>query len=236
MARLTRNEFAELCGVSNAYVTQYIGRGKIIEEKFEGYRKKMIDTDNLYNKDFMSSRVLKSTQEKLKTVSAEKGLEVELKIKPKKKEPVKKIAPKEKEVVKKESVSVSVPDNDPELSGSDISGYDLDNLKKQRDIELKEVNIRINTLKEKKMMGDLIPKDLVQRMISQLSQSFLQTYTDKSEVFLVNASHRNKLSADASAELKGELIQMINLAHDKAITEAKKEFKTIVSDVKNNEL
>lgn len=234
MARLTRKEFAELCGVSNAYVTQYIGRGKIIEEKFEGYRKKMIDTDNLYNKDFMSSRVLKATQEKLKTVSAEKGLEVELKIKPKKKTPVKKTVLQRKVDVREESIPVQ--DNDPELSGSDISGYDLDNLKKQRDIELKEVNIRINTLKEKKMMGDLIPKDLVQRMISQLSQSFLQTYTDKSEVFLVNASHRNKLSADATAELKGELIQMINIAHDKAITEAKKEFKTIVSDVKNNEL
>ena len=234
MARLSRIEFAELCGVSNAYVTQYIGRGKIIEEKFEGYKKKMIDTDNLYNKDFMSSRVLKATQEKLKTISSEKGLEVELKIKPKKKEPVKKSTPKKKEVVKKESISV--PDNDSESSNSDVSGYDLDNLKKQRDIELKEVNIRINTLREKKMMGDLIPKDLVQRMISQLSQSFLQTYTDKSEVFLVNASHRNKLSADATAELKGELIQMINLAHDKSISEAKKEFKTIVSDVKNNEL
>lgn len=202
MALMTRVEFAEICGVSYPHLAVYIKRGKVIEEKFKGHKKKKIDTENLYNKDFYEKNKNKNSGS---------------------------VPEKKKKVAQKSEVVKSDPE--PSTSVGD-SGYNLDQKKKQRDIELKELSIEQKRLEIDKTKGKLIPKDLVQRMISQLSQSFLQTYMEKSELFVIEVGHKNKLSADARAELKGQMIDMINNAHKNSIEEAKSEFRSIVGITK----
>jgi hypothetical protein len=116
---------------------------------------------------------------------------------------------------------------------SDSDGaYDLERKKKLADLEKKNVDIRIALLTEQRLKGESIPTQLVKELINQLSKSFLESYRDKSEQLVINISHKNKLSAERTAEMKGELIKAINRSHDDAITEAMTSLKSILQQIK----
>jgi phage terminase Nu1 subunit (DNA packaging protein) len=57
MALYTRKQFIELLGVSHPHLSMYIKRGKIIEKK------RLIDSDNPYNADFMRKYLDKNKKE-----------------------------------------------------------------------------------------------------------------------------------------------------------------------------
>lgn len=118
-------------------------------------------------------------------------------------------------------------------TASDSDGaYDLERKKKLADLEKKNVDIRIALLTEQRLKGESIPTQLVRELINQLSKSFLESYRDKSEQLVINISHKNKLSAERTAEMKGELIKAINKSHDDAITEAITGLKSILQHIK----
>lgn len=108
----------------------------------------------------------------------------------------------------------------------------LDKRKKILDNQKKELEIKLLQFKEEQTKGNLIPSNLVSNLISHLSRTFGATYADQIELFIIEFSHKHKLSATVSAAMNGELKSMINTAHDKSIQAAKSDLKSVIEQSK----
>lgn len=108
----------------------------------------------------------------------------------------------------------------------------LDRRKKILDNQKKELEIKLLQFKEEQTKGNLIPSNLVSNLISHLSRTFGATYADQIELFIIEFSHKHKLSATVSAAMNGELKSMINTAHDKSIQAAKSDLKSVIEQSK----
>lgn len=197
-----KKEFAKLCGMETNALAVYIKRKKIT---LSG---DYIDDSIEQNIDF-----LKKKQEKL-------GIKHETK--PEK--PTRNINSEYK--VPEIPVS-SIPNIDDPATGSGLHG--LDKQKKALDIKKVSEEVQLLQIKKEKLQGILIPTDLVKDIIAQLSKSFISSFKDASDNFLIEISKRKTLSSTEFAELKGLLVKIINENSLKAITESKRNMKTIVS-------
>jgi len=106
-----------------------------------------------------------------------------------------------------------------------VVSMDLDQQKKIKDIELKEVQIRLKKFEEKRLEGELIPRDLVANAFEVFSQSFIDCYKDESDTFKIKFSSSNKLKSKAAADLHNGLIELNNSAHKKSLEMAFSELK-----------
>lgn len=202
MAIYKKGEFAKLCGVGNSAITNAIKRYQLVDKNGR------IDTSIPTNYDYMM------------VARARNGMDSES-IPDNPASVISKMKAIEKPPAKK---TVTEKTND-------SSTYDLERKKKLADIEKKQVDIRIALLTEQKLKGESIPTSIVKEIITQMSKSFIETYRDSSEQFVINIAHKNRLTADQSAEMKGELIRMINKSHDDAISEAQAALKAIVQQI-----
>lgn len=110
----------------------------------------------------------------------------------------------------------------------DFDDNSLESQKKRAEIALKIEQLEGHRLKNQKLRGESIPTDMVRKVVMMLGHSFQSNYKNSSEVFLLDICHRLKAPAKIEAELKGQLIQMINNSHENAINEAKKQLKSII--------
>lgn len=212
MPYYSQSEFAKLIGKSNAYVSTYISRGKILK----------------------SGDVIDSTVQKNIDIMMKLGVDVDAINGATTKRPTKPptVTKKPQETKKENSKKIDISPPPPENTGGQ---YQLDLDKKEAELEFKQVQTRIKLIEEERLRGELIPVDLVSEMISQLSRSIITTYKDSMDKFLIEVSHRKKMSDKDTAELKGLMVEQINKAHDNAITEAIKELKDVSPKVKSNE-
>lgn len=202
MAYYSQAEFARITGKAPAYISTYITRGKLVKSG------DVIDDNIEPNKGFLKKHRINPDL-------------VVVKKKDKKKTTKSKPPPKIEDPKTEDTTGPKIEPPDVDKDGQ----YELGMDKIKADIALKESNTRLKLLEERKKMGELIPIDLVKNIVSKFSQSIIKMYKESADEILMEVAHRTKMTSNHSAELKGELIKLINAAHEKAIAEAKKSFE-----------
>jgi len=201
MPYYTRSEFAKLLGKKNSFITTYIERGKIV----------------------LSGEVIDTTLNENITIMKRWGVDVEF-INGESKTRAKplEVGPP-KRIIKEKIINIQPPEYN---NNSNNGGqYQLDLDKKEAELEFKQVSTRIKLIEEAKLRGELVPLAQVTDLISMFSRSIIGSYKESIDQFLIEVNHRKKMSSKDSAELKGEMIRLINVAHDNSINNAIKELK-----------
>lgn len=220
----SKGELSKLIGVTQGYISQYISLGKVISDKSTGVDS--IDIAIPENEHF----VLKVYNKNKEKIEAKKNMV-----------PVAKPLGAPKQTTKKKRGSLGVhrreptqdfESNEPEISGSGSFGLDAE--KKRAEIKWKKLQTKKIEMELAKMRGDYIPTELVRNLIMQFSRSIISTYKEGAEAFLIEISHRKKLTIQDESEMKGELISIINKSHDSAIERAKNELTSIVNEYTKN--
>ena len=229
MPAYKRKEFAELCGVSDAYLTMYIKRGKV----FLGDDKR-IDSELPMNADFIAKS--KDKKEKPSSVAKEKTVlksvevfeliedEVEY-VAPK---VVAKVAPIKKERQKKEPVPHFDISND--RTQEAIAKYNLDTQIKQAELEKKEQEIELNRLKIAKITGEVIPTDLIKIIFNQHSKSITTAFHQGCDNFITTIVKQTGMSREEMASIRGQLIEIVNESVRAANEESKMAVKHVVGE------
>lgn len=211
MPYYSRSEFAKLLGKKNSFVTTYIERGKIV---LSG---EVIDTTIQENIDMMKRWNVDVDFINGNSKTRSKTLEVG--------EP--------KRIIKEKTVNIQPPEQ-PTVANSG-GQYQLDLDKKEAELEFKQVSTRIKLIEEAKLRGELVPLAQITDLISMFSRSIITAYKESIDQFLIEVNHRKKMSSKDSAELKGEMIRLINVAHDNSINNTIKELKMMSPKIDEDE-
>ena len=202
MALYKRKEFYQKCGVSKAYLTTYIGRGKVI------LTGKMIDDSLPENAYFMKVRL-----DKMAVKGQEEGLSVLEK-------PSKPLTDKDINGLEDSNLK----------ENEDGSLYKLSLEKKQLDIERAKEEIEIARLKKEKLSGDLIPTDLVRIVFATHSKSITIHFHQAVENLISQIAKQAGLDRKQIAKIRGSLIEIINKGVKNAGITSKKDLKNIVAE------
>lgn len=201
MALYKKSDFVKRYGITHAFLSVYIKRGKVNVE--DGY----IDDSDRSNSDFilfcLDKQKLKKSNE-LKESPAEIGKENN--------NNTISIYEKNEDVVKKTGYK---------------SKYELEQEKKALDIEKIQEEIDLLKKKNMKMDGESIPTEIVKALFSTYSKQITVQFYNSAEIFLNQISAFKKLSSAESSEMRGKLILNIN----EAVTNASKESKTSLSNI-----
>jgi hypothetical protein len=228
MALVTRKEFAEMCGVDVNYINTYVSRKKI-----SVLPSKKIDTDNPLNVIFKKN--LKKTQkEKLEEQRAEKR---ERKTVPK----VEELSEFEKKRLAKlyaETVEVFTPEETPrerrereKQNEDDKETVSWDLRKKIADAKRAERAAEKELLMVEKMMGNLMPVDMVEQILRVNIQDIFKTFENE----LINlASIYCDILAGGNREKLADIIKKIRHKLEDTVkrieTTAAQEIENVVSE------
>lgn len=193
-------EFANMCGLSRANISTYISRGKIIVTG------KFIDDAIPQNKEFLEKQLIKN---KNQVTDHTPSLKV----------PRQELVTSDGKIETLRSAKNAIP--------PDGSLYDLEKKIKEADLSKKHVDTRIQILKEEKLLGTLIPAELVKILIAQHFKSVATSFSHAAETLVVSISKKKQLNKVEEAEIKGELIAILNKAIRDAVDASKKNVKNI---------
>jgi len=202
MALHTKKEFAQLCGITTSNLTTYASRGKV---ELTG---DMVDDTKKINVDFLNYRLQlqkdKETEKQIKSQKVQKEIDL---------------------------FSSSKP-ADPTPTHTEEFDTPLARKKAMADLDKKLVDTKKAELEYLILKGKHVPTELVRDLFSELGKSFQTTYKDGADALLTEISHRKKLKPDEHATLKGQLTNLINQAHKKAIATAAREVEALVAAFK----
>lgn len=234
MPLYTRREFAQACGVSDAYLHMNINRRKVFLRE-DG----MIDPAEKYNADFMAKRlagknIVSQVPDPEPIAEKEEPEPEEIHPEPEKLQPntnikasklaqsrIKQEPPKPKD--KKTPVTVSGNSKSDDL-------YDLDKRIKTQELIKKESETRLLVLKEEKIRGEVIPILLVKQLFNSFSQATMTANKDGLEALLINISKEMRMSGEQLSILRGKMVKILNDSALRANASAKNSIKTIVAE------
>jgi hypothetical protein len=209
MAFLSKKEVCQKCNITAAYLNVMISRNKVFLRK-DG----LIDDTDYYNKDFIEKRIKanesKSLSDEKKTVE-EKEIDSS-------NERISFIPEKS---ISKEPTTISV---------EGASGYDLDRLKKQLDIEKAQKDIELKEIALSKARGEVIPVEVIQGLISRLGKNYVTSFKNESEKLSTTMINRLGTSREVANKFKGDLFKCINDAIKETLDITEKELEVIVKD------
>lgn len=202
MALHTKKEFAALCGITTSNLTTYASRGKI---ELTG---DMVDDTKKINVDFLNYRLQLQKDKETEKHHGSQRIQSEI------------------DLFSASNTVKNIPE-DP-----DESDAPLQRKKSLADLEKKLVDIKKAELEYLILKGKHVPTELVRELFRELGQSFQTSYKDGADALLTEISHRKKLAPDEHATLKGQLTNLINQAHKKAIATAQREVEALVAAFK----
>lgn len=204
MARLNKKEFGELCGIGVNNVTTYSLRGKIVIGK-DGF----IDTTNETNQLFIEKRKSKKDSPS---------------------EPASKTAAKPRaktyEEIEGESEGEDSDEDStgiPSLTTSERKKKHLETIKIAKEIDL--LNLR-----EEKLKGIVVPSELIKPLFLQHNQSIVSEFKNTADEIIRAIAKRKSLNANEIAEIKGELVKIINVSIGKATKASVRSVDIIIND------
>jgi hypothetical protein len=222
MALHLKKDFAKMCGLTTGNLTVYITRKKVIASG------DYIDDSILTNQEFLVKRRnaphFKSegpvfNPPKLRAIKPDTTL------------------PEVPNVVNDdEEDEVSDDDFEKLLKQSDNLGElfkvttDLEKKKTIVEIQKKRKEISLLTIREEKFKGILIPTDLIRTLIQQHSRSTATEFKNSIDSILTKISKKKDLSVTEQAELRGELLDVINKTVDKSVDLTEKLLGRIVNE------
>lgn len=216
MALISKSEFARQAALTVSNLGNYIKRGKVFEsEEFPGY----IDSDLEANYVWLEQRRTKLAQ-KGKLPPEKPGVDAE-----KPNENAKTAAP-----AQEKSADKPAKKKQPLRAAKEL--LELDEKKKRAEIERIESTTRLNELRIQKQEGELIPFSLIQPIMVQLMRSVTSAFKQGGENLIIEFTHRHSLTAAQQAELRKALKEIINLAVDEAVDDAKTTSERISEEFK----
>jgi hypothetical protein len=229
MPLITKKEFAEKCGVTMPSITYAIKKKLVILAR-DGKR---INTSNKQNAQYLKNQLAKKTDKektenkKTKTPSQKKTTTTATPRKPKTK-------PQDKK-----TKTASKKDQKPNVEKSDdgqLTLFELDRHRKEKDLEMKEINIQMKQLELRRLSGELIPSKLVQSVFEVFSNSMMESMKASAESFRVKFISMAKLKPEIGAKMQSELVDMINDGHRDALIQAQNELVKVfeLAKQKNN--
>lgn len=144
---------------------------------------------------------------------------------------------KQEPVEKQEKTSIEIvkqsiiPDNTPlkDVESNEGQSYTeserqlkyLDTLKRRKEIEKLEIDIQ-------KKRGEVVPSELIKPVFLQHNQSIITEFKNATDEVIRIFSKKKSLTINEVAEIKGELIQSINVAIGKATLASVKGVESII--------
>jgi len=113
--------------------------------------------------------------------------------------------------------------------GENSSFIDLEHQAKKIDIQNKEASLRLSELREQKLRGETMPTEVVKSMLHVNNSSILTSFKAGVDVIIDQISKKKSLTRKDEAELRGEMIEVLNNCVDEAIELSKKEIKNIIA-------
>lgn len=206
MAFHTKKAFAEMCGMKTGNLSVYEKRGKVL------YSGELIDDTIEPNVSFLQKWGTKAKAEEARPEPAKAPPPVPVLTTVMQKPP--------SPVAKTKARKVQDP--------AQTSLYALEQEKISLQNEKLTEEIDLLRKKKEKIEGESIPVDLVKAIISQLSQSFVSSYRDLTDNFLIEMSKKKDIPNDEMAELRGILLEGMNKTSHRAVSEAKREMRNII--------
>lgn len=145
---------------------------------------------------------------------------------------------KEKKVKeKKAKVPPAEPAIDPAILETKRAQHELDQRKKQLEIDKLAKENAVLGINLDKRSGLLIPTDLVKTLFAQHSKAIIASFHQGVDNLLVEISSRAKFSREEMAALRGKVKEIINDSVDRSVEETQKSLTNMVSehsDKRNN--
>ncbi len=204
MALYERKEFCELCGIEAAYLTVNIGRKKVI------LTDNKIDDSKPENALFLKKRL--DTLAAKGTSSPDKGAK--------------------KEGDSKNLKAVKGPDKP--LDPAAQKAWDLGLEQKALAIEKTKEEIELKKMQRQKMLGELMPTDLVKVVFATHSKSITASFKEGVENILTTVAKQTGLDRPQIAKIRGDLIGIINKSVKDAGEISRKRIKNIVVEYTNS--
>lgn len=207
-------EFGRLCGFTKHAGQQIKTR---IDRKLLVYDPvtRTLDVENKINKQFMLSMRANNSS----------------KLEPKEK----KIEPDVQQHGVDENGALKLTFNpDGSIDVSKLIAYSLNDLKTIEDIRLKQANVRLKELEEKKLKGKFIDSDYAAESLLVFAQTFMRMTIDKFNAWAIDVGHRNKLPKSELARINGEMKSNVNSAYDEALEMAEQKMEQAKNNTINN--
>ena len=113
----------------------------------------------------------------------------------------------------------------------DLSRQDLDKQLKQQELLKKEAETRLLNLREEKIRGEIVPIELIKNLMVTHTKSIVTAQKDGIEDLLININKEARLTGAQLAKLRGKMVEILNIAVDKAISSTKKDLDVIIGQI-----
>ena len=209
MPKHTKKEFSIACGIKTKDLSNYIARGKVV---LTGDK---IDTDLEINKYFLEKRKeYNANKSKPETTVAVPNPEQKLNDR---------VAEK---TIKEKQAEFSFPKEHPPITRN----FQLDEQIKEQSLEKERINTALQKAKLEKISGDSIPTELVKNLFVHHSKSITIAFQNGADNLLMKIAKKKGLERTEMAELRIDLIEIINTAVNDSIEESKKTVRHMIAE------
>ena len=208
MAEYSKKEFAALCGITPSALSNNItgAKGRAVKVKVNAAGK--IDSTDPTNAYFLQKKLA----ERKIVLNNEVGSDAS------------------EEETNTEAEAEFERNVNSAGGGAVVDIIQLDRHKKQLDINKISEEIEILKVKKEKLHGEVIPTDAVKMVLVQHTKSIVSEFQTAADNLIVKIAKQKGLNLNEQAELRGYLVDQINIAAAEAITTTKKSIKTIVNE------
>jgi hypothetical protein len=144
--------------------------------------------------------------------------------------PKRKVSAKSNVKSTKEAKSPKQSKEEQERSKKLSDRMDLDTEKQRMAVRKMERETFLLEMQQQKLLGKLIPTDLVKALFGQHFKSVTITFKQAVDKLLTEFAKKAKMDRNGVAEMRMELIAVINKAVEDGIAESKKNIENIVSE------
>lgn len=202
MALFSPAEFGRMLGISNAEVSVYKSRKKIIVTDGK------IDDTHPVNIDFISRKANRKAD----------NPDVPELVVPQK-------LPSQNNRQRRQLTAASVP-----ADSSDLSIAQLEKAKKAIDIKHVEEKIELLRKQNEKLAGESLPADMVKALFAQHTKSLSVALKNGLERIIADVSKKKDLTIEEVADIRGKMTAQLNQSIHDAVSESKKTLQHMVKD------
>jgi hypothetical protein len=211
--KLSKKDFINYAGIkSPGNFSQYVSRGKIIVES-DG----TIDIDLKHNRDWLQSRASKGITPEFTAVK--------LGVSPTTNQTQKSVKASSDKYI--EPIELN-EDQKKKVTNSIASRHEVELKKLVAELEKKLVDTELAREKLATIKGSNVPVSIVKDIMSQLSKSIINNYKSFSEQQISQICHKYRIDEQDRVKLVSQNVNGLNRIHEKAVNEAKKQFKASV--------
>lgn len=218
MAILSRSEFCEQYGITNANLSTYIGRKNL----FIDVKTNKIDTVHPVNKTWIDKRATKitSTTSKKKVTNVTQSNSDDS-------------DPEDDEIIgtayRTGSKKISKA-----VEKAALEKIEIDSKKRLADLRKKELDADLVQLRVEQMKGSNISVDTVKLIISNLSKAFITNYRAYSEQLINEIAHEFGVPNQDRVRFLSKLNNQLNTIHSKTISDARHQFNHAIGESKTS--